>query len=339
MFRLAWSALMGGGPPAAPPTAPPLTLDELIADARRFEEAGISEQARKKYRHILAIAPRNSEPTLFAIMGLSRLAIAEANWEEANSGAAQAYTLATALKDPDLTAQAINVSVSIKMQTGELVRADTMAQDALVMAKNPKIRGILHTQRATIAAQQKNYCAAHTLYGKALEAFYESDYRFGLALTYVNQGTLAYEQGDYEYALSRAIDGQKLALDLGALDVVAVAVTNAAEALIHLHRTDDAENLLVASLGHFLSTRHPLRQGEVYEILGELFETRGPSYYAAARKSFETALALAVAANSPLHVTRIAERIKKIASCSPEAPALDFALGEGRATPAFTQTS
>jgi tetratricopeptide (TPR) repeat protein len=273
----------------------------------RFEQGGSLERALDAYRDGLAAHATPSEQ-IESRLRIARIYRSMAAWDDSAAESAVAVRLAEEIGADDLAAEAMNVQVGALQIQGFYDEADELALAALERARSARVRGITLQNLGRSAAERRDFSRADQYFGESIEAFRAANYEVGLAVALGNAAKAALDRGDAMRSLSIGHEAISLARRLNALDVLLTAVQNQAAAFAAVGNIDSAELLLTEALGHFTSAHNLIRQAECLEIMGQMNESRG-NEPETARRCYERARELAVAAGDNPLVERLAKRL------------------------------
>ena len=302
---------LGGERAPTPPTTPglnaPLTARMHLDGGFRYEQAGSTHKAIAAYEAALSASATPAERAE-AHLRLARVHRTGTDWDAAIGEARVAVQLANEAGADDLAAEAMNVEVGVYQLRGEFDLGDALAVRALARARSPRVRGILLQNRGAMAAQRRDFAGAKRYFAESVSAFQEAGYELGMAFALNNAAATARDAGDPTSSLELAEEAAALSRQLGAFDLLTLAVQNQAYALVALGRPDEAEAPLGEVLGHYTVTANVLRQAECLEVMGTLYALR-PEYGDTAVRCYDLARTLAVRVGARSLADRVANRI------------------------------
>lgn len=246
----------------------------------RFEQAGTLDRALESYREAL-IAGASPLEQAEAHLRIARVHRTRAEWDLSRAESTEAVRLATESGDQDLAAEALNVEIGALQHQGRYEESDALGQQAIDLARSPRVRGITLQNLGRGAAERGDFARSDAFFANSIEAFRAANYEIGLAIALVNAAKSALDQGRADRSVEIGREAIAVARRLNALDVLLSAVQNQAAAFVALHEVESAELLLTEALGHFTSARNPVRQAECLEVMGQMSELKNDAETAA----------------------------------------------------------
>jgi tetratricopeptide (TPR) repeat protein len=272
----------------------------------RFEQAGTLERALEAYGNAINAMPDATE-LAEARLRIARVYRTMAMWERSRAESREAVRIAESTGCMDLAAEAMNIEIGALQMQGFFDEADRLAQEALIRATSPRVRGITLQNLGRSAAERREFEKSDRYFDASIEAFRMASYEVGVAVALANAARAALDRGDTARSLEIGLEAIGIARRLNALDVLLTTVQNQAAAHVATGDLDSAEALLTEALGHFTTARNPVRQAECLEIMGQISETRGD--YGTAARCYGRARDLATSANDLPLMQRLMRKV------------------------------
>ena len=289
---------------------------ELLSEGRRAQQMGALERAIECYRQAI----EHTEEPLVASEGWRRMSSvrrAQCRWDDALEAAHRARSLARRANDRDALAESLNTEAAVHMSRGEMGVARPLLEEAAEVSDSDRAMGITLQNLGFVAARTGDLDAAERYFEVSAAHFRRAGYRWGEACVLNSHAGAALDRGDYRLADSTAQRAIDAAREVEDLNLLALATQNRAEALAALGELSLAEDLLSEALGYFGAAGDPMRQVDVYKLLGDISVRRGDAV--TARRCFEKGLELAQLIEVRLESKELTERIGGLADSAPAA--------------------
>jgi tetratricopeptide (TPR) repeat protein len=286
---------------------------ETLARALTYERSGLWQKAQEQFAraHDEAATRGDVSLELEADLGLARLHGQRGRRADAIDMAERVFARAEGAKLGDVAAQAKNIIGAAHEFAGDWSAATSTFRSALAIdGVSPRTRGKLYQNLGAVAALQKDFGQARKWFQESVEAWRSIGYGVGLALAITNLAAATLDTDDPERAAELALEGMDMARQEGALDVLAVALENRADALFRLHRTADALDTLAEALGLNSGARNGLRMAQCLELFGCMYRD---SETGTAENAWRKAIGIAEEAGAGWLADRIRGRLSEIA--------------------------
>lgn len=280
---------------------------DLLDTGERYAATGVLHKALESYRAAAAAAVALPAVLAEALRREADVHRTRCAWDEALEAARRSAAVARVAGLVDLEAEAVNAEAAVLQSQGELGTAAELYTRMLNLSTNDRILGIAQQNLGVIAAQQGDRLAAEKRFLESYQHFLAAGYKRGEAIALNNYGRCLLDQDQHEQAdpiLRRAL---RLAVELGDLDLVALARLNSAEVVMHGGELSRAEELASAALGYFGLTENRWRRVECLRLLGDIALRRDRVDYA--RSFYEAGLRTAETIAAKLEAEQLRERL------------------------------
>lgn len=263
---------------------------ELIEEGIRYERGGALDKALKSYQAAFEYSP-SSRLTAEALRRQADVYRTQCAWDEAFAAARRSAEVARKANLPDLHADALNAEASIHLTRGEFEPAAAIYHSMLAGNATDRVRGIALQNLGLIAARQGELTQAEHHFRESSECFQRCGYGRGAVIALNNYAAVAIDRKDWDLAARIGDDAIKAARGVGDLELVAIAMLNAAEANAGRGNYAEAEELAGTALGYFGVSDNKWRRVRCLLLLGDMNLRQSDT--AGARRSFEIGLKLA----------------------------------------------
>jgi tetratricopeptide (TPR) repeat protein len=283
---------------------------ELLDQGLVYERGGALDRALERYQAVL----RGSADAALVARAWTRIAHARrtrCEWGEALHAADEAERAAAGAGLAAALGEALNARAAVLHARGELVEAARVYRRILDVTDDLRVCAMAHQNLGAIAAVQGDLGTAEACFAEASESFARAGDSGGEAYVRNSYAAIALDRRDFALAEERGRAAIHAALHVGDTDLLGIARSNHAEALIGLGRYAEAEDALTAALGHFQTTANSWARVHCLRKLGELHARRGQS--GTGLRFFQHALALAERIGAQGEADELRERVRQLA--------------------------
>ncbi|MFL5576319.1 MAG: tetratricopeptide repeat protein [Gemmatimonadaceae bacterium] len=239
-------------------------------------------------------------------------------YDEAVSAARTSAAIARGAELTEAVAEAVNAEGAVHLLRGDLDAARPLLEEALALATEPRVRGNVLLNIATMAARAGDLATAARYSGEAVANYERAGYERGVLIALNNAAASTIEHGDAAAALPVLDRAGALARRLQDLDLLLLTVRNAAEALVSCGRLEEAEARVGEAIGFFVNASNTLRRAECLVILGDIHVRRGgEAERDTAAQCYRRARELAGSIQAPVLLERIDGRLAALRAVAP----------------------
>lgn len=267
----------------------------LLREGVRAEMLGLADRALEAYR---AVVDGTEDPDLCAEAWWRQADVlrVQCAWGPALAAARRAQSVARDARLPLRLAEAVNAEASVHLSRGEFAEARALLEPLVASLDDPRLRGIALQNLGATLAQQSDLDAAERAFAESHACFEACGYERGQAIALNNQGRVRIDRGDHAGALLVLERAERAARRVEDEELIALALTNLAEAALAIGDEPRAYDLACTALGHFRASGNRWREIECLRLLGILNARRGAPDEA--RRCWERGLRLAEAIGS-----------------------------------------
>lgn len=224
----------------------PQRLEILLTLAEVDERLGEVDRAGAYCQEVLKIAVPGEDPQAVgqALLQLGWVHFRKGAWEESLARYGEALDLFADLGDAENCATVSLRLGNIAFQRSQLDEAATHfneAKETALRGDNPALLGGIYGNLGVLSSVRGHYAVAIVNYTKAQRVYQRANHRYGLSQTYQNLGMTYAAQQAWEQALACYAEGEKLAREMGTVDVLANILVSRVAAQIGLGALQDAE--------------------------------------------------------------------------------------------------
>jgi tetratricopeptide (TPR) repeat protein len=273
----------------------------------RYQKLGMLQEALATYRVVMdsAVDPETISEAHFREAHVHR---AWCRWDDAVLAARRSATVALQARLDDHYAQALNAEGIVHQERGAFDAAMAVYEIIVRMAVGDRLSGMVYGNMASIAAQRADLDTARKYFRESRLCWARAGYPPGEAAALNNHAAAALDAGRLKEA--EVIAGQAIvaAKKVGDLELLGIAMMNAAEALAPQRRFGEAEPLALDALRYFEIEENDLRRAQCLRVLGDIKVLQGSR--AEAETLYSQAADLAQSVGSEREATRIRDAME-----------------------------
>ena len=278
-----------------------------LEEGLRYQKLGMLDEALEQYRVAIGSA---TDPGIIS-EGYCRESLvyrASCRWDEAIGAARRSATIALSARLDDHYAQALNAEAIVHQERGAFDEAMALYEIIARMSVSDRLHGITFQNMGSIEAQRADLEKARTYFRQSQAHFARAGYPWGEAFALNNQAAVALDRGRLKEA--EIIAGQAIvaARKVGDLELLGIAMMNAAEAIAPQQRPADARQLALDALRYFEIEENDLRRAQCYRVLGDIDMIEGARTEAC--ENYVRALGLAKTVGSEREALRIQDALE-----------------------------
>jgi eukaryotic-like serine/threonine-protein kinase len=186
--------MVSPGTPDPPGSLPPADLGTLLSEARVWEQTGYVLEARAAYDRVIAGAMQQRDSGILAEALRRRAVLVHQAGDSvaAEDGLQQSYAVARLAGDQVRAAEALNALGGLRIETGQLDRAQSVLEEAATLAEDtgPLLARVAQNL-GVVATIRGDRPSAALYYRRALVAYEDLGDAHGKALAHHNLGMLA----------------------------------------------------------------------------------------------------------------------------------------------------
>lgn len=167
---------------------------------------------------------------------------------------------------------------NIAFERGELEEAENCFQEAketAIQSANYPLLGSIYGNLGVIASVRGQHVEAVLSYSEAIKAYRRVGHQYGLCQTFHNLGMAHANQEEWKDALKWYADGEKLAREMGTVDVEANILVARAQAEVATGDLDGAEQTCNKALSYMEQLGDRLGVAECRKVEGSIWRERG----------------------------------------------------------------
>jgi tetratricopeptide (TPR) repeat protein len=280
---------------------------ELIDLGLRHEKNGELDAALEHYRRAESEAT-DAMTISEAIRRQSVVFRRRSDWDASIELARKAGRVASEAQLLDQFAQTVNTEAATLLMRGDLTGATQLFENvSRGESSDPRVRAIALQNLGTIAAQTGEWDRSRECFRESVQCFQRAEDAWGEAVALNNYGRAALDHGNMmmaEELLEQAVAAARRVEDY---DSASLAMLNQAEALAGMQQLPRATALATAAREFYATSGNAFRHSEALRILGDIDLKRGDA--TSARQRYTEALVLASAADAPVEMRVVRERL------------------------------
>lgn len=249
-----------------------------------------------------------------ALMHMGSVQTRKGDWDEATRLLDEARELFAQVGDDQKCAAAYTRLGTIAFERGNLDQAIERLRDARETATrggNMALLGTVYGNWGIVSSVRGEYADAIVNYTSALKVYRKINHMYGLCQTYHNLGLTHGLQQEWATAVKCYEQGEKLADDMGALDVLANILVSKAPAQLATGNTEDAAQSCARSRTYMEQLGDHLGVAECYKVEGMI--SMEEADFAAAESQLQRGRHLFVELENPLGVAECDLEIGRLA--------------------------
>ncbi len=222
-------------------------------------------------------AARSANPAI-AAEALTRLADAwrsRGDWEQAMDAVRRSREIARAAHLDLVMAYAMVGEAAILMSRGCFPDAKQLLEEVLIVATDPRMRGLALQNIGAILAQRGELGAAERCFAESFGHFQRAGYRRGEATALLNYGCACLDRGNLSLAEDLLSQAAMTAREAEQTELMATASLNLAEVRTRQGDLGRAEDLASEALGFFRGSGNRWWESKCLRLIGEINEQRG----------------------------------------------------------------
>lgn len=245
-------------------------IDELLGELERSEEL---------CREVLAVASPETNRTVVgrAWMDLGWLHYRKGEWEQAEKLYRDALEIFTDVDDAEKSAKLHMRLGNIAFEHSRLDEATSYfdsARDTALQSGNQAMLGGIYGNLGVLSSVRGHYEDAVGHYAQALQAYSRVNHSYGAAQIEHNLGMTYAARQAWEKALTCYAGGEKLAREMGTVDVLANILVSQATAQVGLGDLDAAETSCRSAEIYYTPMQDPLGLAECDKVRGIICRER-----------------------------------------------------------------
>ena len=245
-------------------------IDELLGELERSEEL---------CREVLAVASTETNRAIVgrAWMNLGWLHYRRGEWDPAEKLYRDALEIFTDLDDAEKPAKLYMRLGNIAFEQSRLDEATSYfhsARDTALQSDNQAMLGGIYGNLGVLASVRGCYEEAINHYTEALQAYSRANHSYGAAQIEHNLGMTYAARQAWEKALTCYAGGERLAREMGTVDVLANILVSQAAAQVGLEDLDAAETSCQSAEIYYTPMQDPLGLAECDKVRGIICRER-----------------------------------------------------------------
>ncbi len=284
--------------------------EDLIEAGLRLEKNGELGLALDHYRR----AEQEAADPMTVSEAIRRQSVVlrrKSEWDESIALARKAGGIASSAGLVDQFAQTVNAEAATMLMRGDVAGAAALFQTVVQgTSADPRVRAIALQNLGTIAAGAGQWDRSRECFRESVQCFQRAEDAWGEAVALNNYGRAALDHGNMVMAEELLEQAAAAARRLEDFDSAALATLNQAEALAGMGRLPRATELALESMNFFSTSGNAFRHSAALRILGDIDFKRGD--HAGARQCYTEALALASAADAPVEMEVVRQRLAEL---------------------------
>ena len=255
-------------------------LEILLALAEVAEMLGELSRYEQLCREVLGTASHEEDGAAVgrALLGLGWLHSGKGEWKQALELYDRALSIFTDLGETRWCITTYMRLGNIAFERSRLEEAASYfnkAKEAALKSENMAQVAGVDANLGVVASVRGDYTEALVHYTRALHAYQEAGHRYGISQTYHNLGMTYAAQRAWEEALACYAQGEKLARDMGTVDVLANILVGQASVYIGLSDLDGAAASCQGARIYYEQMQDRLGVAECKKVEGMINRGRG----------------------------------------------------------------
>ena len=255
-------------------------LEVLLAIADIDEALGELNRSVALSQEVLETAhpEKDRESVGWALLQVGWVHHRKGEWESATKHYNQALDIFADLDDARQRATVYVRLGNIAFERSRLDEAAAFfdeARDTARQTEDYALLGGICGNLGVIASVRGRFDEAATNYTEALQTYQKARHRFGICQTYHNLGMTYAAQQEWEEALTCYTEGEKLARDMGTVDVVANILVGRASVQLNLGDPEEAETACQGAHIYYEQMQDRLGLAECEKVEGMICRERG----------------------------------------------------------------
>lgn len=251
---------------------------DFLEEAKAFEQAGSVAEALERYTAAISAAEAAGEQRI-AAEALRRLSVLYHHRNEPQTArelSERSHTVARAIGDDVLAAEALNVLAGFAFESGAMDQARARYLEALNLGgTSPALRGRIEQNLGILCNIHGDHAEALAHYRRSLDAFEISGDAKGRAIAYHNLGMISADRQLWEDADRYFRHSLEITRSVGDVHLEGLCLLNHSEVHVARQCFEEARSNAEAALGIFDQLGARLDKADAYKVLGVIYRETG----------------------------------------------------------------